>query len=142
MIIQKYFMARHRCGNNEGYMLLLSVLVLGAVALAAAVSILLLGLGLERTSFALEQSNQAKALANACAEEALQQIRDSVPFEGAGSLALGQGNCSYAVTKLSGQNRTIIASGTTGTTIRKVSIALDKITPSINITSWQEVADF
>lgn len=135
-------MARHRFGNSGGYMLLLGVLVLGAVALAAAVSILLLGLGSERSSFALEQSNQAKALANACAEEALQQIRDSIPFEGTGNLALGQGNCAYTVTKLTGQNRTIIASGTVGTTIRKVNIALDKITPSINITSWQEVADF
>lgn len=135
-------MARHRFGNNEGYMLLLSVLILGAAALAAAVSILLLGLDSERTSFALEQSNQAKALVNACAEEALQQIRESVPFEGSGSLDLGQGGCTYTVTKLTGQNRAVIVSGTVGTIIRKVSIALDKITPSINITSWQEVDDF
>ena len=128
--------------TNQGYIVLITVLVIGAVGVAIAVSLLLLGLGSSRTSFALEQSNQAKALANACSEEALQQIHDSNPFEGSGNLTLGQGACTYTITKLVGQNRTITASGTVGTVIRKVSISLDKITPSINITSWQEVADY
>lgn len=135
-------MAQRHSGNNGGYILLLSVLILGAVALAAAVSILLLGLGSERTSFALEQSNQAKALANACAEEALQQIRDSTPYTGSGNLTLGQGTCAYAVTSQGGQNRTIIASGTVGTVIRKVKVIINNINPAITVTSWQEVADF
>ena len=128
--------------KKNGFITLISVLIVGAVGVAIAASLLLLGLGSSRTSFALEQSNQAKALANACGEEALQQIRDSTPFSGTGSLTLGQGTCTYTVVKLTGQNRTVTASGTVGTIIRKVSISLDKITPNINITSWQEVADF
>lgn len=126
---------------QRGYIALITVLVVGAVGVTVAVSVILLGLGSSRTSFAFEQSNQAKALANACAEEALQKIRDSMPFEGSGSLTLGQGTCIYIVTKQTGQNRTVTASGTVGTIIRKVHITLDKITPSINITSWQEVED-
>lgn len=127
---------------RSGYIALITVLVIGVVAVAITISLLLLGLGSSKTSIALEQSNQAKALANACAEEALQQIHGSIPFEGTGSLTLGQGGCSYTVTKLLGQNRTATASGIVGTIIRKVSITLDKITPNISITSWQEVADF
>ncbi|GEM_PF-113468 len=128
--------------SNNGYIALITVLVTGAVGVAIAVSLLLLGLGSSRTSFSLEQSNQAKALANACSEEALQQIRDSTPFTGTGNLTLGQGTCTYTVTSQGGQNRTITSSGTVGTILRKVKIILDKITPNINITSWQEVADF
>lgn len=127
--------------SRKGYVALITVLVVGAIGMAIVISLLLLGLGSSRTSFALEQSNQAKALANACAEEALQQIRDSLPFEGTGSLSLGQGACTYTVTKLAGQSRTATASATVGTVVRKVSLALDKITPGINITSWQEVVD-
>lgn len=127
---------------SQGYIALITVLVIGAVGVAVAVSVILLGVGSARTSFAIEQSNQAKALANACAEEALQQIRDSVLFEGTGNFTLGQGSCTYTVAKLTDQNRTITATGTVGTIVRKVSIALDEITPSINITSWQEVADY
>ena len=128
--------------NTSGFITLISVLIAGAVGVGIVTSLILLGLGSSRTSFALIQSNQAKTLANACAEEALQQIRDSTPFSGTGNLTLGAGTCTYTVTKLTGQNRTITGSGTVGTIIRKISISLDKITPNINITSWQEVADF
>lgn len=128
--------------KNEGFVALISVILIGAVGTAIAVSVILLSLGSSRTSFALEQSNQTKALVNACAEEALQQISDSTPFTGTGNLTLGQGSCSYTVTSQSGQNRTIIATGTVGTIVRKVKITIDKINPDINITSWQEVADF
>lgn len=142
IIIQKLFMTARPCDKQKGYIVLVTVLVVGVVGIAVAVSAILLGLGSSRTNFALKQSNQAKALTNACAEEALQQISDSIPFAGTGNLTLGQGSCSYTVTKLTGQNRTATTSGTVGTTIRKVKITLDKIKPSINITSWQEVADF
>lgn len=110
--------------------------------MAITISLILLGLGSSRTSFAVEQSNQAKALVNACAEEALQQIRDFLPFTGSGSLTLGQGSCSYTVTSQGVQNRTIIASGTVGTIIRKVRITINKINPTIVATSWQEVDGF
>ncbi len=99
--------ALYHSHRSNGYIALVTILVIGAVGAAVAVSVILLGLGSSRTSFALEQSNQAKALANACAEEALQQIRDSTPYTGTGDLTLGQGTCSYAVTTQGGQDRTI-----------------------------------
>ncbi|MFH1838113.1 MAG: hypothetical protein ABH808_01280 [Candidatus Kuenenbacteria bacterium] len=121
--------------NKKGYITLISVLVVGAIGIAITLSIILLGLGSSRTSFAIEQSNQAKGLTNACAEEALQQIRDSTPFTGNGNLTLGQGICSYTVTTQGGQNRTIISQGTVGTIIRKVKIIIDKINPAIQVVS-------
>ena len=138
------FILKNKCYNKDdsGYITLISVLVIGAVGVAITLSLILLGNGSSRTSFALQQSTQAKGLANTCAEEALQQIRDSTPFSGSGNLTLGQGTCSYTVTKQLGQNRTIIAFGTVGTIIRKVNIIINKINPTITLTSWQEVADF
>jgi len=127
--------------NKKGYIALITVLITGAIGVAIATSLLLLGLGSSRTSFALEQSNQAKALANACAEEALQQIRDSTAFTGTGNLTLGQGSCAYTVTNDGGENRTVTASGTVGTVVRKIKIIVNTINPAINLTSWQEVAD-
>lgn len=145
MKVTKYlFLKAKSCKLSaaHGFVTLTSVLIVGAVGTAIAVSLLLLGLGSTRSSFALEQSKQARALADACAEEALQQIHDSTPFEGTGSLTLGQGNCTYTVTKGTGQNRTIISTGTVGTIVRKAKITIDKINPTIKITSWQELADF
>ena len=122
----------------NGYITLVSVLVVGAVGIAIALSLILLGAGSSRTSFALQQSAQAKGLANACAEEAREQIRESTLFTGSGNLTLGQGTCSYTVTNTGGTNRIVIASGTVGTIVRKLTITISAINPFIVINSWQE----
>lgn len=127
--------------RQAGYITLLSTLFLVAIGGVVAGSLILLGLGFSRTILALDQSNQAKALSNACAEEALEKIEESNPFSGTATITLGTGSCSYTVTSQGGQNRTITSSGTVGTIIRKVSISIDKISPNINITAWQEVSD-
>lgn len=127
--------------KRNGFVTLLSVLVTSAVGVALTLSVILLGVGSSRTSFAITQSNQAKALANACAEEAMQKIRDLSSFAETGNLTLGQGTCSYAVTNQGGEDRTITASGVVGTITRKVKIIIDMINPTIRIVSWQEVAD-
>lgn len=127
---------------RKGFITLVSVLIAGAVAVALAASLILLGLDSSRTSFALSQSYKAKGLANACVEEALEKIRESTPFAGTGGLTLGDGTCSYTVVNLGGQNRSITALGTVSSFVRKMAVSLDKISPVINITSWAEVADF
>lgn len=128
--------------SKQGFVALLAVLVLSAIGTAIATSVILSGLGSSRTSFALIQSYQAKAIADACMEEGLERIRDSAPFTGTGSLTIGAGTCSYTVVSGGGQNRTATSSGTVGSNIRKVKVTIDKINPAIEITSWQEVADF
>ena len=123
----------------KGYVALISVLIVSAIGVVVVTGVILLGLSWSRTSFTTQQSFQAKTLADACAEEALQQIKDSIPFAGNGTLTLGQGSCAYTVTNNGAQNRSVVSVGTVGTVVRRVSLTLDKISPSINITSWQEV---
>lgn len=104
---------------------------------AGLLSISEANMGLEKN-----QSSEAYYYASACAEEALQQIHDSVSFSGSGNLSMGNGNCNYTVTAGAGHNRTIEASGIVETIVRKIRITIDKIQPDINIVSWEEVADF
>lgn len=133
---------RQMCYNNKGYSLLLAILIIGAVAVAITVSMLLLGIDSSRTSFALEQSKQARGLANACAESALQEIRNSTPFTGSATINFSLGSCTYTVTNQGGQNRMIASSSTVGTVVKKIQINIDQINPDINVTSWQEVQSF
>jgi len=128
-------------GCRRGYITLISVLVVGAVGGAIGISLILLGLGASRSSFAFEQSAQAKALAEACAEEAMQQIHDQSTFTGNGTLTLGQGTCTYAVTSQGGQSRTIVSTGIVGSIVRRERVIVDQITPVIRAASWQDVAD-
>lgn len=128
--------------QENGFVALISVIIVGAVAVSVATSLLLLGIGSSKTSFSLEQSNQAKALANGCAEQALEIIRENPSYSGIGGLTLSQGTCSYAVIDSGGQNRIINAIGVVGSITRKVKISVNRITPVINTALWQEVADF
>jgi len=128
--------------SEKGVLTLMSVLIVGAIGLSVGVSLLLLGLANSQTNLALEQSNQAKVLVDACAEEALQQIRDSETYTGSNSLTLGQGLCSYTVTDTGGTTRKITASGTVGSVVRKNQITISAISPKILISSWYGVADF
>lgn len=136
MTIAKYLSPARPDAN--GYVLLLSVLVVGAVGVSIAVSLLLLGLSNSLSSFALEQSNGAKALSNACAEEALEQIFLNNAFVGTNSLTLGQGSCSYTVTNTGTNSRQIVATGTIGSVVRKLVVNTNALSPKITIGSWQE----
>jgi hypothetical protein len=132
---------------NKGFITLMATLLVVAVGLSISVSLLILGVDSSRTSFVIVQSYQASSLANACAEESLQLIYDSmavvpppdpVPFTGTGSLTMGQGGCSYTVTDTGGGTMDITTSGTVGTAIRKNQILLSSVSP-ITVSSWQEI---
>lgn len=127
----------HSLPTKNGYVTLISMLVIGAVGLSVVTSLVLLGVGASRTSLALEQGNQAKALANACAEEALQQIWKLDVFVGEGGLTLGQGRCSYAVVNDS-VPKLITASGIVGTTVKRVSISIESLHPYLQTAAWQD----
>lgn len=126
---------------KNGYIALISVLIIGAVGLSIVVSLVLLSVGSSRTSFALEQSNQAMALADTCAEEALQQIWNLDTYTASNvSISLGQGNCVYTVSSAS-VPKTITASGIVGIVVRRVSITVDSLHPYVHASSWQEVTN-
>ena len=136
MIFQKHSMGQRVYDN--GYITLISVLIALALGSAIAFSVVLLGVGSSRNSISMDQSYKAKALADTCAEEGLQQIRSATAFTGTGNLSLGQGTCTYTVTNTGGTNRTVVASGTVGQVVRRVQVSITAISPKIVISSWQE----
>jgi len=125
--------------RQSGYVALLAVLVTGAATLAIALSLLTIGADSQRSGLAGQQSKQARVLAFTCAQEALQQIHDNVAFTGTTPLTLGQGTCSYTVASTSGTVRTIVATGTVGTVVRKLQTTATVSATTVTATAWQEV---
>lgn len=157
MIFHKLFIVRPALDNNNmdiltnkskekklesGYITLLSVLIVGALGLSVTTSLLLSGLSSSRNSLAVVQASYAKSMVNACAEEALERIRENISFTGTNNMTFTLGTCTYTVTNTGGESRTIATSSTVGTIVKKLNITIDDINPRINISSWQEVADF
>lgn len=126
---------------QRGYVVLLTVLIVGAVALAIATTLLVSGIDAARSAATEEWSRVARAMSDGCAEEALEQIREASSFTGYGTLTLGGNTCGYNVINLGGTNRQINASSTVSTVVRKTKLVLSKVNP-ITITSWQDVIDF
>jgi precorrin-6B methylase 2 len=133
-------MVKNLSGQESGYVALLAVLVVGAVATAVALVLLTSGADSQRSALISQQSKQARLLAVACAEEALQQIHDNVAFSKTDTLSLGQGSCTYAVAVTAPTTRTIAVSGTVGNVVEKIQAYVTIGTSSISITLWQEVS--
>lgn len=124
--------------DERGVVLLLSVLIATAVGVAIGISVILGGIILSQGSQAHRESNQAKSLANACADIALQQIRNSTPFTGTNTISISGNNCTYTVTSGAGEARTVTANATINGTTRRVTVQISAINPSIVVSSWQE----
>lgn len=130
--------------NNKksGIVTLLGVLLIGGVGTVVSLSLLLQGMASSQTGYTIEQMHQANALVNACSEEALERVREEMPFSGSDEVILNTGKCEYTVVNNGGDNRTVTATSTVESMSRKIIITLDKIDPQINVTSWLEVNDF
>jgi len=126
--------------HESGYVALLSVLVTGAAATAIALALLVNGADSQRVVLVEQQSRQARGLAVACAEEALQQVHDNAAFSGTNMLSLGQGSCNYTVSLASPTARSIVVAGTVRNVVKKIQVYVTINTSSISITSWQEVS--
>lgn len=124
------------CAN--GYVLLISVIILGAIATSIAVTLLFLGSGDSKNAISHQQSEFAQATVNACAEEALEQIRSSTSFTGTNNISINNGSCTYAVTNTGGETRLVTASSTVDGINRHVSIIITAINPKL-VVSWQEI---
>lgn len=126
--------------KESGYIALLAVLILGAAATAISLALLTIGADSQRSMLVTQQSKQARVLATACAQEALQQIHDNIAYSGTGSLIIGQGSCSYTVTVTAGTTRTITTSGTVGSVVRKTQVYVTIGASAISVSSWQETS--
>ena len=122
--------------RSNGYVALLTVIILSAVVTVIATSLVLLGLGHSRTALSEVQSASAKVAADSCAEEALKQVRLVASYTGNGNLTLLNSTCMYSVT--ANATSSVTATGVSGNTTRRVIIDIQSRTPSIVMTKWQE----
>lgn len=127
---------------NHGYVMLLAVLILLSLTTTVGILFIQVGTDVGTTSLADGFRVQAEAMAEGCAQEALQQIKDSTPFAGYGDLTVGTYTCSYEVIDNGGQDRVVRASSTIETATKRVLVTIDKINPQINVVNYGFVSSF
>lgn len=124
---------------QSGYVALIAVLLVGSASLAIGLALLMTAVDSQRSTLVEQRSIQARNIASACTEEALQQIHDDTAFTGSNNLNIANGSCSYTVTNTGGSNRTITASGTVDTVVRRMQLTITIGVSTITINTWQEV---
>jgi len=137
---------RHDAGRvpqQGGYIALISTLIVGAVGLAIALSLLWLGIGNAKAAQTNNYADNAKAMADYCVEMALLNVHTNLNYYGGDTITnLGDTCTIVTVSGKGNRSRVIQATGTSGTVTRKVEVLINRVRPQIVLTSWQEVADF
>lgn len=126
---------------RPGYIFLLSVLFVSAIAVSALGSYLLLSIASLESGATFQESAQALEYAQSCAERALLNLFHSSSYEGDESIFYSNGECYILQPGGFGyENRTVCTEGVSGNHTRRLEIVVESILPSIEIYSWQEVA--
>ena len=129
--------------TRRGYVFLMSVLSIGAIATATAVSMILLGLASQHSGATVASSSQAWEHANTCVERALRELRSDIFFSGNRTYTLTSGTCRLLPIGGSGvRDRVICAEGTSNTSVRRVQVQVATLLPTTTIRQWEEVHVF
>lgn len=132
-----------QCQGSNGYIALVSILIICAIILLIAISTNLLAISESDMGLQKDQASQTYYLASLCAEDALMKLKNHLNYSGDEAIIINNGSCYIYPTEGSGnQDRIIKTTGTIYGHTRKIKIEIDRVNPDVQINSWQEVADF
>jgi hypothetical protein len=128
-----------RRSQRPGYILLVTILVAGAVAIAIATSLLFLATNAGRMGLTIEQSSRALAYANTCMENALAALTADGTYAGDTSMLFSQGSCTiHAVGGSGNADRTICVDGASGAATRHLEATLSRVLPTAQFSIFRE----
>lgn len=128
---------------EQGYIALISVIIISALIVMIASSANLISISESSMGLKERQSWEAFYLATACAEEALMSLKQGLNYSGNETLTFTNGECAILpVEGIGNQNRTIKVSGSVFGFIRKIKIEINRVRPEVDIESWEEGVDF
>jgi type II secretory pathway pseudopilin PulG len=124
--------------NKKGFSTLFIVIIIGTVALSLALTLSTSSLWSIKGSTDTKNANKAKSLTMACAEVALETIRENNNYTGTDNITLDGDSCNYNIINTGGGTRSIVISGESAGVIRKLNINTSSFNPLV-ISSWQEI---
>jgi len=124
--------------NSGGFIALITVLIIFAIALLIGLSVSLLSISEAQMGLKKFQSSQASYLANLCAEEALMKLKENINYSGNESIEI-EGGCQILPIEGKWIVKTI---SNFQNQVKKIKIVVSQVNPKMIISSWQEVADF
>ncbi|OGZ05189.1 MAG: hypothetical protein A2845_02615 [Candidatus Lloydbacteria bacterium RIFCSPHIGHO2_01_FULL_49_22] len=122
---------------QKGFSTLFIVIVLGGTALSLTLALATSSMWSIRGSINTRNGVHAKALVNACAEVALETLRENNSYTGTGNVMLNESTCTYTVSNTGGTSRAIAVVGSVSDIVRNVHITTGSLNPLV-VSLWQE----
>lgn len=122
--------------NKKAAALLTTILIVAAITLSIALSVNLRSIGGMLTGMGQSHSDKARAIAEACLDEALLQLDRNYDNYNGGNLTLSGGDCNISIDK-SGPNPILTISGQFKQFTKKITVEFD-LTNKV-ILNWQEI---
>ncbi len=117
------------------------MLFVSAVAVSVLGSYLLLSIAAMENGITFQASSQALENAQTCADRGLMNLFLDSGYTGGETVVLSYGSCEILQPGGFGNdNRTLCLEGISGAHTRRIEIVVERLLPSIQIYSWQEVA--
>lgn len=129
--------------NKEGFIALTSVLIISAFFI-----LLFSGMFFSASEQMERVDNREKAvkasmLANGCAEEALNSLRENIDYLGGETKTIGSYSCDILSLDRTETMRVIKAQATVGNFTKKIQVEADvQYHPDLKILDWREVTEF
>lgn len=124
--------------RDSGYIALVAVLIGGALMLVSGLAASRFGVESSTASSGEELAALSRALADACAEEALMRLRSDLAYAGNETIAIGGDTCAIGAIDGTGpMNRSIDASARVSGYTQHVRLDVATVTPVLNIRSWK-----
>jgi hypothetical protein len=142
MLQQVCVTTKYNTHEQGGYVVLISTLIITGMLITVAISLLAANTTELQTAAIRSQSLAARYVSDACAEVMLEEVQTSGTENASGQLTLPGGTCTYSMSAPTPESRTILSSAAVEGAVRKVRVELSQVSPTITISSWQEVPDF
>ena len=124
----------------NGYIALISVLIISALAILVASSANLISISESKMGLQENQSWESFYLAKACAEDALMKLKDDLNYTGNETLPFDTENCTISPIEGTGnENRVIKVTAMVFKQTRKIKIEINRVNPETEIKFWSEV---
>lgn len=130
--------------EKGGYVILLSVLVIGVIGMAVTIAVLQLGASHIQTGITGIHALDVRTAAHSCIEEAIEQLRADDTYPAGDSLNFDSGvNCTiYAITGSGTTNRTIQVTSTIDSVTQRYEVLISDLSAPVDISSWNRVESF
>lgn len=136
MRFHKYMKHQQKSENRRGYIALVSLLMISAVALGIVLVVSSLSISEAQMSLSVKKGSEARYIAEACAENALEMIKDS-PAYSEESLSIFGGSCTISIST-AGSDWTVTSTAEKDNYSKTIEVQLTR-TSQITINSWQEI---